>query len=317
MSKTSNRLLKTLLVIGSAAGAIYLFNKYISDSATSKNKLFIKENGYYEWKHGNIYYQKSGKGEPILLIHDFSHCGSSYEWNKIIDELSETHTVYTIDLLGCGRSDKPPITYTNFLYVQLINDFIKQVIGEKTTIISSGFSSSLAIMSSAYDISMVHKLILINPTDIHNITKECTQSERLFKDILELPLIGTFIYNILSSKQSLDRQITENFVYNPFIINTDMIDTYYEAAHRGNSNGKYVLSSYIGKYMNANLSHGLKQLDNDILIIGGEHESNIDAIIEQYTDYNQHIESITIPKTKHIPHFENPEDVLTHITAYL
>ena len=50
---------------------------------------------------------------------------------KVIDKLAENHAVYALDLLGCGRSEKPKITYTNYLYVQLISDFIKNVIHEK------------------------------------------------------------------------------------------------------------------------------------------------------------------------------------------
>ena len=49
------------------------------------------------------------------------------------------HTVYTIDLLGCACSEKPGVTYTNFVYVQVICDFIRNVIGEKTDVITSGF----------------------------------------------------------------------------------------------------------------------------------------------------------------------------------
>ena len=317
MSKSSNKLLKSFLFLGSVAGAMYLYNKCVNDFSTIKNKLFIKENSYYNWKFGNIYYQKSGEGSPILLIHDFSHCGSSHEWNHIVEHLSNTHTVYTIDLLGCGRSDKPAITYTNFLYVQLINDFIRDVIEEKTTLISSGFSSSIAIMETAYNSSQVDKLVCINPVDLNNITKSCTTAEHILKHIIELPLLGTFIYNVLSSKYALEKQISENFVYNPFVINTDLIDTYYEAAHRGKGNGKYILSSYIGKYMNTNLIHGLKTIENNLLLIAGEHESNIEEIIEQHTAYNNRIEPVFIPKTRHIPHFEKAEDVAKEILYFI
>ena len=61
---------------------------------------------------------------------------SGYEWSKIEDELAIDHTVYTVDLLGCGRSDKSSITYTNFVYVQMISDFIKKIIGQKTDAVS-------------------------------------------------------------------------------------------------------------------------------------------------------------------------------------
>lgn len=317
MSKSSNKLLKTLLFIGGAAGAIYCFNQHINTTSSSKNKLKVKKDSYYEWKYGNIYYQKAGEGNPVLLIHDFSHCGSSCEWNKLVDSLAESHTVYTLDLLGCGRSDKPQITYTNFLFVQLVTDFMEDVIGEKTTIISSGFSSSIAIMSAAYNQSLINKLVFINPADIHSLTQETSTYSRIYKDILELPLIGTFIYNLLTTKTRIDKQLTESFFYNPFQINADLIDTYYEAAHRGKGNGKYILSNYYSGYMNANIAHGIKKIEKDILIIGGEQEGNIKEIIEEHKELNDNITSVVISKTKRIPHFEKPEEVLEAIKTFL
>lgn len=313
MSKFTKNLFKTAVFIGSAIGTMYYFNKYINSSSIKKNKLEMKEDSFYEWKYGNIYYQKSGEGEPLLLIHDFSEYGSSYEWSKIVDKLSTNYKVYTIDLLGCGRSDKPQLTYTNFLYVQMITDFIKNVIKEKTTIITSGLSSSFATMSYTYDRSLINKLIFINPVDTNILNRIPSKYSRIAKDILEIPVLGTFIYNVMHIKGNINLLLTKEYMYNSLFINSDMIDTYYEAAHRGNSNGKYILSSYVGNYMGANISHGLKSIDKDILIIGGEQINNIETIIEQYKDINDNIESIIIPKAKKLPHFETPDIVFQEI----
>ena len=68
-----------------------------------------------------------------------------------------------LDLLGYGLSDKPNMTYTNYLYVQLILDFIKNVIGEKTDIVASGDSSSIAIMACHNDPESIRNVILLNP----------------------------------------------------------------------------------------------------------------------------------------------------------
>lgn len=52
---------------------------------------------------------KTGTGKPILLIHDTDSGASGEEWAKVAKKLAKNNTVYTIDLLGCGRSDKPSI----------------------------------------------------------------------------------------------------------------------------------------------------------------------------------------------------------------
>lgn len=133
-----------------------------------KDALFSKYGNTYSWRFGSLYYTKHGTGSPLLLIHDLNNCSSELEFYKIKEELSRSHTVYTLDLLGCGRSDKPRITYTSYLYVQLINDFIKNVIGTKTDIISSGKSSSLIFLACYTEPRNFSRLMMINP---ENMTK--------------------------------------------------------------------------------------------------------------------------------------------------
>ena len=72
---------------------------------------------------------------------------SGVEWKKVAAILAEKYTVYTVDLLGCGRSEKPNITYTNFLYVQMLTDFIKHIIGEKADVVATGESAAIAVMA--------------------------------------------------------------------------------------------------------------------------------------------------------------------------
>ena len=162
---------KKNLFIGTAlAGAttltIHLINKFIYFSATLDNLLSNPSGSYYEWKFGKIYFTKTGEGKPILLIHDLNTFSSAHEWYFIKDQLSKTNTVYCIDLLGCGRSDKPNLIYTNYLYVQLISDFIKHVIGEKCDVIATGESGSFAVAACQNDSSIIDKIIMVNPADI-------------------------------------------------------------------------------------------------------------------------------------------------------
>ena len=130
--------IKHFLFLAAAAGTgIHLMNRTVNRTACMKEILSSHPGHYYDWKHGRIYYTKTGSGAPLLLIHDLHPASSSYEWSRMMKKLEKTNTVYTIDLLGCGRSDKPNITYTNYLYVQLIDNFIKDVIKEKTDVVAT------------------------------------------------------------------------------------------------------------------------------------------------------------------------------------
>lgn len=318
MNKTTKKILKITAVIGAVVGTMHLINVSIDKAAKLLNNLKTKENNYYKWRMGGIYYEKTGSGSPILLIHDFTPYSSSYEWTNIVTSLAEDHTVYAIDLLGCGRSDKPAIDYTNFMYVQMLTDFINDVIGETTDIITSGYSSSIALMTTNYTSDKVGKLFFINPADIDIATSKPNICAKTVKKVLDTPIIGTFAYNMFTLRENIDLILTEKYLYNPFHVSSDMTDTYYNAAHyNGRSNGKYVLSSIIGNYMEANLPHVLKTCNHPIYIIGGKYHENIDTIINQYKHTSDNITSIIIDKTKKLPHYENADTVLDFLQTYL
>ena len=150
MKKGRHKIITLGILLSLATGIIYFINRLIFASATLKNLLKSSANNYYSWRFGKIYYKKTGSGSPVLLIHDLTVYSSAYEWKEVIAKLSQSHTVYAIDLLGCGRSEKPRITYTNYLYVQLISDFIKNVIKEKTDVIASGYSGSFTVLARIF-----------------------------------------------------------------------------------------------------------------------------------------------------------------------
>ena len=143
----NNKLFQIAVLSSITAGTIYVINRTINLLANAKSALTDVNAAKYEWRFGNIFYTKQGEGKPVLLVHELSCGGSDLEWNKIVSEYSKTNTVYTIDLLGCGRSDKPAFTYTNFLYVQMITDFVKNVIGKRTDVVCTGSSSKFVISS--------------------------------------------------------------------------------------------------------------------------------------------------------------------------
>lgn len=295
---------------------IHIINKCIYFYATMDNLLSNTSGSYYNWKFGKIYYKKVGSGHPLLLLHDLDTYSSGHEWNKVLKDLAKTNTVYRVDLLGCGRSDKPNITYTNYLYVQLINDFIKQIIGEETDILATGESGAFAIAACHNNHSAIRKLILVNPPDIHKLAKIPDKRSKFFISILQLPVIGTFIYNMLTGRKKTDRLFSEHYFYNSNFIDHDLISTYYETAHM-ETGSKYLLASIYGHYTTINLKHCLKTMTNSIyFIIGGETENNIENA-DIYRDIMPSIEIETISETRQIPQLEKPFEFMDKVRIFL
>ncbi len=303
-----------LLTAGSIA-AIHLLNKFLKFSATVRELLKTTSGQYYDWRFGNVFYTKTGEGSPVLLIHDLTTGSSGYEWCEIADELSKKHTVYTLDLLGCGRSDKPNLTYTNFLYVQMVSDFIKNVIGHKTDVIVTGDSSPFVITACTNDNSLFNKIIMINPTSLYRLNEIPSKRTKTLKFFVDLPILGTLLYNMYAMRNHMDDKFIEKYFFNPFKVKEEYINTYYESSNL--KEGKYLFSSIKGRYTNLNIVHALKNIDNSMIIIGGEKEEDIHTTIENYTHYNSSIETFLIAKTKHLPQLETPEELLEQLNILL
>lgn len=303
-----NKKLKQLITLTAlAGGAMYAFNKFIDYTASYRGLTLDENENYYAWRNGNIFYQKKGTGQPLLLIHDLNPISSSYEWSHIIDELSKSNTVYAIDLLGCGKSEKPLSSYVNYLYVQLINDFIQDVIQEKTDLIVTGESFTFSVMAARMNQDTIGKITAINPTDItYNVQSPTAYSEAI-KRFFELPIIGTFAYNTATNAKAVTKLFTEKYYDDAAKIPVKLTDTYYESAHLQGSNGKYLYASILGKYTNINIIHALKLITNPIHFITTDSASKD---IEEYKKYNQNITIDHISEAGYLPQLEKPEELL-------
>lgn len=309
---------KTLALLGiSTLAGIHIINRLYYSYAKSKEILNKTENNFYDWRFGKIRYQKKGNGNPVLLIHDLDIGSSSYEFYRLSDELAKTNEVYTIDLLGYGLSEKPNFTYTNFLYVQLVNDFIKNIIGKKTTIMTGGESTAIAVMSCHLNPDLIKNLIFINPQSLNKLNQIPSRRSKINKYIIETPVIGTFIYNIISNKENITKTFKERYYYDFGSSKLEEVYAYLEAAHLNDYNSKYTYASYVGRYMNINIYQALKNINHSIMIILGKEYENADMIKDSYLSCNGAIEVYEIDKTKKLPQLEKPEEVAEKCSIYL
>lgn len=306
-----------IALTGLAAATMHIINRVEFSLSTVNNVLSNPDNKYYEWRFGKIRYTQKGSGTPLLLLHDLTAGSSSYEFCKIIDELAEKHEVYAVDLLGYGLSDKPNITYTSYLYVQSIIDFIKNVIGKKTDILATGDSSSIAVMCAHNDGEVIDRIVIINPQSINQLNRIPSKRTKLLKLLIDTPVLGTFVYNMVTTKEAFRKLFAEKYFYNPGMISEGILDAYREASHQPDCNAKYTFASYMGRYMNTNIVHALKQIDHSIYIIYGTEKLDNQTTVDTYLSYNQSIEAFSISYTRQYPHLEKSKAVLDQLEIIL
>lgn len=300
-----------------AAGTIHFVNRFIDMTAEMKNILKSQNGEYYDWKNGRIFYSKRGSGSPILLVHELNPIASSYEWCRLVKKLEKTHTVYTLDLLGCGRSDKPCLTYTNYLYVQLLTDFIHNIIGESPDVITTNNSISFAVLSQNMDRSLIRRIIAINPPALGTFERNPDKYSSVKKILLELPIIGTFIYNIRTHETNIQKILRETYFAKPQLVSSKMLDAYYESAHMDKSHGKYLMASIEGHYTDNAITHALKKIEIPLYIIESRNMKDAVAIADSYTHKNSYVETSYISNAGLTPQLEVPDKLLGIINMFL
>lgn len=301
-SNIYNKLLKIAGFTAVAVSGIALANKLMAKHALSNDSPVAQEH-YYEWSYGKIFYTRQGQGHPLLFIHGLYPGANSYPFHDLADSLSDHYTVYTIDLPGFGLSDKPQLTYTSFFYAHMLNEFIEKVIQAPVYLLAEDLSCTFCSIACQVQPHLYSKMIFINPPSHEDERHIPTTFHRFMRHIFELPLLGTFIYNLACRKKQL-RALYGN------TLDEDTLRILYARAHRKITGARYAYASLKNNYMNANLSRSLSKLDTSVYIILTGYMEQASEQIDYLHTVNSSIETEFLGGNKHFGWLEEPTDIL-------
>lgn len=77
-----------------------------------------------------------GEGPAILLVHGFGAFLEHFRENAY-DIAEAGNRVWSITLLGFGKSEKPNIVYTELVWAELLRDFVVDIVGESAHLVGN------------------------------------------------------------------------------------------------------------------------------------------------------------------------------------
>ena len=199
----------------------------------------------------------------------------------------------------------------------MIQSFVKDVIQEKTFVVASNISASFVIMANHLDDSLFEKIILINPAPLYQLDMIPDDLSKMKKTIIQLPFVGTFIYNVMNNMQHIDASFRNRYISKTEIISSTMEDIYYEAAHKNGSNGRFLYSSLLGRYVNNTITHAVKSVSTPTLIIGSVEMKRYALALDDYHKVNIELDIVRITNGSLYPHMEIPEKINSLIEDYI
>lgn len=302
MSSKKHPILLAGLTIATTLASLHVANRIMYHLSLKNISKPVEE--FYDWRYGKIHYKKTGEGAPILLLHTLESGSSMHEWDPLIDQISKTNTVYAIDLLGCGHSDKPACTYTNYLYVSLVADFINHVIKEPCKVVASGLSCTFTLLCNQLYPDLFSGMMFVQPPTMQDTKQYPTTAKKIKKFIYELPIIGTFLYNLAFLPDTLEKIAAKQFCSKTAANNWVMDQQTY--SHVPNHTARYLYASLAADYCMMDCTPALRKLSKPLTVVLGTHGEQTQTIIEEYLRINPGIDLMTIERTKEYPHIDRP-----------
>lgn len=222
---------------------------------------------FYKWHHGQVHYQKRGMGDPLVLVHNVYPGASHEEFHRNLPELSRHFTVYALDLLGFGKSDAPRMRYTAQIYIELIFDFLREVVAKPAHLVSAGLSCAYVTEVAAWRSNLFDKLVHICPRS----EPTGLDSPRWFAPIrhlfLSTPAFGSGFYETIAGETEIKRFLHDCF-YNPRAVNEELVQRLADNAQLPGS--LYAYASLLTGYLDWSLLASLPKVENPILLIWGK-----------------------------------------------
>lgn len=271
MSSENDNTLMRGAVAGALVGAAVAGFNYLSREASEAPPVVLEgEQREYPWRLGTIRYSVLGPedGQPMLFVHSIHAAASSYEFRKNVGYFAEKgYRVYAPDLLGFGRSDRPAIAYDDELFVALIADFARDVIGQQTAVIASSLGCSFVIAAAARYPERFGHLVLIEPVGLQKLNRKLPVLGDLFYRFVRSPLLGEAFFNALTSPPSIRYYLKEMGYLDDALVTDEMVDYHFTIAHQ--PNGRFAPGAFVSGALNRDIREEWKQLKQPLLLAWG------------------------------------------------
>lgn len=268
--------------------------------------------------------QKSEIAPPLLFIHGFG--ASIGHWRHNLSVLSQHHTVYALDLLGFGASEKAIAPYNLRLWLEQVHDFWLTFVREPVVLIGNSIGSSVCLaVAKAYP-DMVKGVVMLNLPDssvleqpewFDSAVKVVRPIMVVGKSIFTFPLIFNPFFRVLRSSRLIrlwakqayasSDGITDELIE---ILATPARDTGAVKALRSMVNTPKV-TEYRARSI-------LPTVRVPMLLFWGKQDKFVPPSLAEYcVKLNPKLELVEIENAGHCPHDERPEEVNRKILSWI
>jgi pimeloyl-ACP methyl ester carboxylesterase len=282
----------------------------------------------WQTRYSYIGAAKTGCAPPMLFLHGFG--ASIGHWKHNLSFFSQHHTVYALDLLGFGASEKANTNYLISLWAEQVYDFWRTFIRVPVILVGNSLGSLVSLITAALYPQMVQATAMVNLPD---------------SSVLESPLWLTRSLSLLKRGLFPAAWITKtiftsSLIFEPFfryIRRPNVIRFWVQKAYASPVTDELVellvaptqdrgASRALRAMFNAKptrraeylATHILPRLTIPMLLIWGRQDMMVPPkLAPLFVNYNQMIQLVELDNAGHCPHDECSDVVNEAIATWI
>jgi pimeloyl-ACP methyl ester carboxylesterase len=258
---------------------------------------------------------------PIILVHGFGAAIAHWRYN--LSRLSETHTVYALDLLGFGASRKAVAQYSMDFWAEQLYQFWRIVIGSPAILIGNSLGSLVSLTAAAHYPEMAQGLILVNLPDVSARSQMLPPPVQPIvsgiESIFSAPWLLRGVFPLLRSR-SVIRRWAKIAYPKVTTLDDDLVDILTTPPRDEFAADAFValVKSALHPRFGTAVKDLLPNLKIPLLLLWGELDQMIPPkLARSFVNLNPNLELVMLPRVGHCPHDECPDQFHETISPWL
>jgi pimeloyl-ACP methyl ester carboxylesterase len=258
---------------------------------------------------------------PLLLLHGFG--ASIGHWRYNLSVWAEERSVYALDLVGFGASQKPATTYNIQLWVEQVYDFWRTFIRRPVALVGNSIGSLVCVGLAAAHPEMVTGIACLSLPDTSIREEMIPKPLRSWVTGLESLFTGSWLLQGLF--YGLRRpQVVRPWAGLAYADSANVDDQLVEilttpAQDQGAAQAfAKIIKAMTSPQFGPKVKQVFPELQMPVLLIWGQQDRMVPPLLgRQFASYSPLVQLIELDQAGHCPHDEQPERVNQEILDWL
>ncbi len=222
---------------------------------------------WWRWRGHDVAYVVRGEGAPVVFLHSIHAAAWSGEWRRTVVAVPDGYQAIALDLLGFGASARPPLRYDAPLYLELIRDFLLEVVRAPAILVGSSLGGTYAVAIAHRHPELVRALCAIGPAGVTRLIHRGGAAGAVVQGVFRTPALGSGLFKLLVSRVSI-RTFLRDIYHDPRALDQETVELFHVSANQPGA--RYAPAAFVGMQLSEDIRTALPALTMPLLLVWGE-----------------------------------------------